>query len=287
MLLNQRIILLNDGDLTDLSKDLNDAASASDATQEILAADDGYLYLGSDLPFNHRYFDMTVDGENSVAPSAIETIEVWDGNEWVEAVDVIDQTVLDNATLGQSGIVSWTLDRNQSWVQEDSTEDMTDSGLEDLKIYGMYWVRIGFTVNLGSGLSINYIGHKFAKDSDLGAYYPDLIRASVMAAHTEDKTDWNLQHIIAAEEICRELRKARVIWNPNQLFNWEQFNLAGIHKCAEILFSSFGEAFEEQRKIALGKYKSEVNQGVFVVDRNENGRVEEVERRPYIGMVRR
>lgn len=282
MLFNQRIIWEDGSTLRDLSRELNDAASGT-AVISLDATPTDYIYIGSDLPFNHRCF--TIGVANAIA-SVIDEIEIWDGNAWTPAVDVIDQTEVGGKTWAQSGIISWVLDRNANWHQESTTEDMTGSGLTTLKIYDMFWIRMSVTAPITTTASLAYVGFRFAKDADLGGYYPDLVRSSVMDAHTSGKTNWDIQHAYAAEEIIRELRKARICWNPNQLFNWEQFNQAAIHKVAEIIFSGFGDAYEEQRKVAMEKYKREVNQGVFVVDRNESGRIEERERRPFTGLTR-
>lgn len=282
MLFKQRIIHGDNGVLKDLSVPLNDLFGSDGDFPYVVVED--YLYIGSDLPFTHRYIRMATI--NAVA-AVISEIAIWDGGTWVAAVDIIDQTSVGGKTLAQSGIVSWTTPRNTNWGQESTTENMTSSGIETLKIYDFYWVRIKISATLTAGTKLAYVGHLFSDDDDLSGYYPDLLKTEVLNAFKAAKTDWLDQHCLAAEEIIRYLRKKRIIWSPNQVLNWQQFMLASIHKCAEIIYSAFpGDDFEDLRSRANKKYYEQINQGVFETDRSEDGRVDQAERRPYAGLVR-
>lgn len=272
MLFNQRIIHGDNGTLVDLSAKVNDLF-ADTATIAIVAADDK-LYVGSDLPFNHRFF--YVSSVNAAA--SVVTVDIWDGSAWTAAVDVVDQTSVAGATLARSGVISWTTARDASWGQEATTEEMTGSGITTLKIYDLYWVRLTFSGNLTGTTALQYVGHAFSDDEDLAGYYPDLLRSDVMAAHTTGKTSWRDQHCLAAEECIRLLRKKRVVWSPAQLVAWEQLNLAAIHKAAEIIYAAFGSEYEDRRALAQAKYREELDQA-FTVDLDEDGQVDEVERR--------
>lgn len=280
MIANQRIIWSDDATLKDLSIALNDAY-AETYVLPLVAAED-YLYIGSDLPFNHRYFNVSV--VNDVA--SVASVEIWNGTSWVSAVDVIDQTSVAGKTLARSGIISWTLDRNGFWGQESTTEDVT--GLTSLKIYDFYWVRLSFSADLKATTALRYVGHKFADDDDLRAQYPDLLSSSLLDAFETGKTTWVDQHIVAAEEIIRYIRKKKIAWNRNQILNWDQFNMAAVHKVAEIIMTAFGEDYSEQRKLAESKYKEAIDLSIYEVDRSEDGRRDELEKRAYgMTLVRR
>lgn len=284
MLFKQRIIHGDNGVLKDISVPLNDLLSGQTAALPIVAAQD-FLYIGCDLPFTNRFFRM--GSVVNAALSAISEIAIWDGGNWVPAVDVIDQTSAAAATLARNGVVSWTTPRNSGWGQEASTENMTGSGLTTLKIYDFYWVRLRFSVDLTAGTLLEYMDFEFSNDADLGGYYPDLVNPAVMAAFKAGKTNWTDQHCLAAEEIIVYLRRKQFIWSPSQLLNWQQFTLASIHKCAEIIYSAFpGDDFEDRRALADKKYHTAMNQGSFEVDRNEDGRVEPCERRFQAGLSR-
>jgi hypothetical protein len=119
---------------------------------------------------------------------------------------------------------------------------------------------------------LTYVGHKFANDSALAAQWPDLNRSAIKTAHTSGKTSWDDQHVIAAEAIVARLRKEQVLKSGSQIFGWELFNDAAVHKAAEIIYSAFGEQKEEERQIALQKYDAAMNQSVFnSIDKDADG----------------
>lgn len=285
MLINNRLIWGDNATLKDLSVVINNLFS--DGTIIGFNAAQDKLYIGSDLPFNHRYFSVLV--ENDVA--SVVTASIWDGSQWQSAVDVIDQTISPDAagkSLSQSGIISWVVDRNHVWGKRDTTELMIDSGLETLKIYEMYWVRLSFSGNFNANTALKYMGHKFSSDNDLGGYYPDLTRSNVMLAFKAGKTDWEDQHVLAAEEIIRDLRKKNVIWNRNQIFGWEEFTDASVHKVAEIVFTAFGNDYETRKENARDNYENALDKVVqSAIDKNVDGRLEEVEKLPTYGRLLR
>lgn len=279
MLGNSRFIFSDNGTLNDYSHIFNDFSSQTQ-TIPVVAAED-YLYLGTDLPFNHRWFEVSAVNSNA----SVASVEIWDGNSWVSAVDVVDQTSSGGVAFAQSGYVSWSVDRNSGWGQESTTEDIT--GLTTAKIYDLYWARLSWSADLSASTALKFIGFKFASDNDLGAYYPDLNLSGTKTAFESGKTDWNEQHFLAAEEIIRYLRKKNIIWSRNQILDYNQFNLAGIHKVAEIIMNSFGDDFEDNRNLAKQKFYESINLGIFRTDRDEDGRLEEREKRDYAGLVRR
>jgi hypothetical protein len=283
LLVNNRVIFENNTTLTDLSINLNDVFAGSE-TVDIVAADD-YLYLASDLPFNHRYFMVSTAND----AASVVSVSIWNGSEWVEAVDVLDQTKNSSGhTLANSGIISWTTDRNKSWAKEETTENMTGSGLTTLKIYNMYWVRLAFSGNLKATTALKYVGHKFSNDYNLKGYYPDLGRSTVMTAFTAAKTNWDEQHVLAAEEIIRDLKKKGEIFSASQIMNWEQFADAAVHKVAEIAYSAFGKDYEERREKAFDNYVDALDKVTFDLDKNANGKREQAEAKPSFGrLVRR
>lgn len=270
MLVNQRIIWKDDSSLVDLSVELNDLAAQTYILPLVASADK--IYIGSELPFNHRYFLV------SSANAALSTVSVkiWTGNVWESAVDVIDQTKVGGATLAQSGIISWTTNRTKNWGREESTENISE--LSTLKIYDMYWVELTLSVDLTSTTALAYVGQKFAKDEDLAIYgYPHLNSSSLKDAYVSGQTTWDKQHCAAAEQIVRYLTQKNVIANRNQVWNVEQFNEAAVHKVAEIIYSSMGDDYEDQRKSADAAYMKALNLAIYVTDKNTDGHVRHYE----------
>lgn len=284
MLTENRVIWNDNGTLRDLSAVLNTTMGGGKVIDFVAAND--YLYLGSPVPFNHRYFDIQ---SFNAATSAV-SVKIWDGDEWVSAIDVQDFTVLSSGvTMSRSGIVQWTTDKDETWAKESTTEDMTGSGLETLKIYGMYWVRLAFSGNLTSTFELNYVGHRFSNDEDLGQYYPDLNRQSVMNAFAAGKMNWNDQHILAAEDIWLYLRARRRLWSKNQVFDWQSFTKAAVHKVARIAYGPFGEEYEAKRDAAEDAFR-ECMDGIMDrgLDQDEDGHQDEAERvGSSIGIFRR
>lgn len=275
----QRIIHLDNGTPVDLSISLNDAFGET-ATIGLVAAED-YLVVGSDLPFNHRYFQVSTVNDQASVVSA----EIWDGNSWAAAVDIIDYTTVGGVSLARSGYIKFTVDRNSSWAREDTTEDVT--GLTSLKIYDKYWMRFKWSADLNASTALRYLGFKFADDSDIQAYYPDLMNATLLTAFAASKTDWNDQHFMVAEEIISHLQRKGIAWNRNQVVDWEQYNLAGIHGLAKIAYNAFGDDYKDDYAAALEKFNKSLNFKVHRIDRDADGKLDPVEKEPYVGLVRR
>lgn len=284
MILNNRVIFGDNAVLKDISLNMNDFKSGIEVLP-LVAADD-YIYLGSQLPFNHRWFE--VDVVNSL--SSVISVDLWDGNAWEGAVDVIDQTSINGVPFAQSGYISWVLDKNESWAQEDTVdanEEENVTGLGDKKIFDMYWARMKVSINLTVATALKFIGNKFSNESDLGILYADLITSDAKTQFQSGKTDWKDQEFKAAEEIIRNLKSSGVILNSNQILNWEQFTDASVHKIAEIIFRSYGDDFNDNRRTARGDFKEAMRQEIFQIDRNRNARLDDNERFSSAGRLHR
>lgn len=280
MLYAQRIIWKDNTTLKDMSNELNDL-SAGSYTIPFNASEDA-IYIGSDLPFNHRYFYIQTVNDQAASIS----VSIWSGSEWVAAVDVQDETSVSGVSLAQSGIISWATDKDSFWDYEDTSENISD--LSTLKIYNLYWVKITFSANLKSTLALKYIGHKFAKDADLVPLgYSDLNTSDIKTAFESGKTTWDDQHIAAGEQIVRYLQQKHLTRSANQIFDWRVFNEPAVHKLAEIIYSSFGEDYEERRKLAESKFFKSINTGgIYRLDRNADGHADVCERVRNVGVYR-
>lgn len=279
MLINNRVIFEDNVTLIDISKKVNDVFANNQTFDYTVTAD--YLYLGSDMPFNHRYFDVSTANDQASVPS----VEIWDGNAWNAAVDVIDETQSTSGTsLSGSGIIRWVLDKDHFWQRADSTEDI--AALSTLKIYDLYWARMSWSATLKVTTAINYIGHSFADDSQLGGYYPDLVRSDIIGAYSSGQTNWKKQHILAAEEIIADLRRKKKVVSRNQIMNPEIFNEAAIHKVAELIMRGLGKDWAEDRASALKDYAVALNCMPLELDTDGNGRLDLEERTRYSGLVR-
>lgn len=282
MLMTSRTLWSDNGTLKDLSVLLGDFKTGSQVIDFVAAED--YLYLGSDFPFNHRY--INVSAVNAATSSLV--IELWDGTTWNAAEDIIDQTSVAGVTLATSGVVSWVPNDDDGWMRESTNDDgETITGLTSVKIRDLYWARFSFTNDLTNTTALKFIGHKFSNDNDLAIFYPDLIRSAVLAHFQAAKTSWNDQHIQAAEEIVKDLKKTKIIKSRNQILNWELFRDAACHKVAEIAFNAFGKDYFENRDAARAMYKEEMKKAFYHVDHDNDATLSVMERKVTEGKLYR
>ena len=277
MLANNRVIWSDNGTLKDLSQVLNNYFSGTQVIDFNPAQDK--LYIGSDVPFNHRFFSVSV--ANDVA--SVATVKHWNGNSWKSAVDVIDFTrdaASATKTLARSGILKWVTDRNETWSPEATTENISE--LSTLKIYDLYWAQLNFSVSLTGTCALKYVGHKFSTDDDLGGEYPDLKAQAVKTAFNNgdsSKTTWDDQAILAGEYVATRLRRELKAWTKNQIFDWEPFTAASVHKTAEIIYGAFGPDFESKANRASRAFDAAMSDAMTQgIDSNEDGHVETYER---------
>lgn len=277
----QRIFWDDGGTLKDLSVSINDFRGQS----EVFDYEAGeHVYIGSELPFAYRYFDLTVLNTVASAP----TVEYWDGSSWHPAVDVIDET----NGLFKSGYISWKTDRDDSsWACETDSEDV--DGLAGTVVYNMYWLRISFANTFDPLTTINTIGFLFSNDLELYGRYPDLNNTTMKNAFEPQspsgtKTDWLTQHFISANAIVRDIKRKNLAYSGNQIIDFEAFSEAGQHKCAEIIYSAMGgEGYEANRKKAMEYYAKAMNQGFMRFDTNKNARIDQQEKKVRSGIFRR
>lgn len=277
MLTGQRVFFSDNGVLSDLSRALGDMFNQTQSLTVVAAEDK--LFIGGDQPFNHRFVKVATANTNACVVS----VDIWNGSAWVPAVDVLDGTSTGGKTFAQTGIIQWTTDRNKGWEREADSDDVT--GLEGTHVYDMFWVRLSFSANT-SATVLSYMGHKFGDDNFLGGYYPDFVRTKMIAAWETGKADWDEQHILAAEELIRDLRKRRYVLSGAQVFDWELFSVPAIHKCAHIIMTGLGPDYIDRAIEAQEAYQNELENTMAGLDRNRDGRLSLEERKPVVGLRR-
>lgn len=264
--MNKRIFYSDNGILRDLSVNLNKYDSIESEFDYISGED--YIYIGSRLPFNSLYFKVI--NQNEMPANMY--VEVWDGENWEFVNELIDET----GAFQKSGYITFVPDRDTGWSMEDTNSGGNIiTGLDSLKIYDKYWMRISFDADLSSGVSLSWVGHLFADDADLGSEYPDLVKASVKAAFKTGKTDWEEQLVRASEVVIEDLMINRVILDSSQLLDRYDYRSATIQKAAEIIFNAFGDDFVDQKQRAREEYQRRLSNPTKKIDTNANG-IEEV-----------
>lgn len=266
MLLNNRIIYKDNTTYTDQSAKLS-SMGANEADIPVASATSA-IYIGSDLRFNNRYLDFETANTNSVSL----TVELWNGSAWVAAVDVIDQT----EGLSGSHLISWVPDKDKSWSKESSTANISE--LSDFEIYDLYWAKITWDDDLSADTALNYVGFRFSDDFDLGSLYSELTLSSYLEQFKSGKTNWNEQHVKAAEEVIRELRAENIIWNENQIIQWDQFTDTCVHRVAKMAYREFGDDYKDDYTRAEQSAKKAFNIKQFIVDKDGDGRIDEDEK---------
>lgn len=269
MILENRIISSISSVLTDHSVALNDYASG---TSTLVLASTDAVYIGSDLPFNHRWVKVGTANTNA----SIASVATWNGAQWVNCAEVIDQTAVAGKTLAQSGIISWVPDRFTAWGEQNSTEDMAD--LASLKIYYLYWARIKVSATLSAGTALAYVDHKFSEDADLYASYPDLDSADLLDAYKTGKTSWEEQAVRAAEHVIKDLKAMGIVRGSGGVLDWNLLRIPAAHKTAEIIFAALGQDYREELKQARIAYKEALNVRYFNADKNRDGSLSPQER---------
>lgn len=267
--------------LADYSIDLSDPFKGS--AKNITFLDTDKLYIGSELPFNHKYFDVTT--VNAVTASV--SVEYWSGSVWIPAVDIIDETAVSGVTLAQAGRISWSTDYDKSGWTYDDTEDMDGTDLEILRIRGLYWARFSFSDDLTSPVGLNYVGHKFSDDEHLVAEYPELSRSDIKTAFKAGKTDWKDQSLVAGQYILSDLKELGVIQTKDQILDWEVYRSASVHKTAEIIFRAFGDDYDDQKVEALKQYRERIKVRTYRIDENENAILDPAEKPRRMGYLTR
>lgn len=226
-----------------------------------------FIYIASDFPFNHLYFNL---GASSNIIDAQMKIEYW-GLAWNQTVELRDDT----DGFNHSGFVEFTPNRQSTWTRENDSTNTIGTGKT---VYYKYWTRLSFDVSLTAGLELQFIGNKFSDDYDLYSEYPIFDDTNFLNAFKVGKTSWEEQHLKAAELIIQDLQKKNILLDAGQILDRTRFNGASICKVAEILFTSFGTDYAEQKKAANIEYLRRLDLNQYTVDKNLNAIEEPTEK---------
>lgn len=274
-----RVIYSDNGTLTDLTTQLSNYHSGTYTFSNFVAAED-YIYIGNIAPFNHFYLKM---GTASVASTTM-SVDYWSGDDWQSVVELNDET----SGLTQDGFITFVPDRNYGWVDGNTNgQGRQITGLTSLTIYDKYWIRISFNNDLTDNCIISWIGQNFSNDDDLGSEFPDLVRSSVLTAFESGKTNWEEQHIRAAEIIVKDLISKNIIYSKGQILERNSFMLPSVSKVAEIIFNSFGDDYIDQKKAARNEYEQRMNKSIYDIDSNRDGELTEGEMTNRQGFLKR
>lgn len=268
MLIDNRVIFKDNTTFTDISEILSDQFSGEFAFA-IVASEDA-LYVGSDYPFNSRFFLPTK--KNTVAGTV--AVAIWTGSAFTACEDVKDLTSIGGVPFSRSGLIRWDLPDNVGWSKVANASEISE--LSTLKSRANYWAK--FTFSAAFDFELKYLGFAFSKDNDLQIYYRDLLNPDRMRdlnggsfMQTYDKF-----HIAAAEEVIRDLRKKEKILSGNNILDPENFTDCAVHKLAEMVYSQMQN--EERLDYARSKYREALDKVYCRVDLNMDGRLQSYEK---------
>jgi hypothetical protein len=274
-----RIIFSDNGLLTDYSTSL--VVYHSNAIDLSINHEQDHIYIGSVYPFNSLYFKVSTIASSSIAP----TISYWMGSGWQSAIELIDET---NGFTG-SGYLTWQIHRGKSSWQREDTVDSNEvervSGLGDVSVYDMYWVKISFGAS--DDISLKWAGHKFITDNDLKVEYPQFGNSTLLAAIQSGKTDWEEQIVRASKLVIEDLVSQRVILSSSQILDRRKLESMTVSKTAELIYTILGDDYVDQRREASIEYARRLKNNQLNVDINNDADLSVQERSFRQGFIYR
>ena len=265
---DQRVLSYNSGTTAwvDLTKELSDKSTAGTS---VTLSSTQFLYLGSFLPFNHKYFRLSA--VNAVLAGL--TIEVFDGTAWVSTLETFDYTETAGAPFAASGIIQFNKDRDEPWgFISDTSENgyLPEFTNYSAAIYDKFWLRISASTAIS--MTIDYIGHLFCSDTELFQEYPILSASQILNSWQSGKTDWVDQEIIASEYVLTELKNRNIILERSQVVERAVLVQPAIYATARMIFSGLGaKNYEPEIKLASERYIASMNLTKFEQDANGDG----------------
>jgi hypothetical protein len=257
-----RIFFKDGSNILEITKQIN--KYKSDTYLLTMTSSDA-IYIATDFPMNHLFIKMGAVLNES---SSSMLIDYWSSQGWLPVVNHNDYT---NA-FSESGFVEFTPDINHYWTRSNtSSPSQSITGLESIVVYEKYWTRIQFTNDLDPNIELEWIGSKFSDDDDLYSEYPIFNDQTFLTVFSAGKTDWEEQHIKAADLIVQDLKKKNVILGKEQILDRSVMLPASVCKVAEIIFNAFGRDYNEQKLAAKLEYERRIDLSNYVVDTNNNG----------------
>lgn len=268
-----RFIHSDNGTLKDYSIEANNFHSGS-ITLPIVT--DDYVFIGSLFPFNSFHLKVSTANDQ---PSTM-GIQYWNGRGWTSVVEIKDETSTSGNTLAQSGRVSFVPDKGESWNLDDTvlsggSEQIT--GLGDVVIYDLYWIRISFSGDLKATTSVSWIGHLFSSDDQLYTEYPLFNNTNLKNSFESGKTSWEEQAVKASQKVIEDLISKGLLLSGNQILDYRKLSTANVQRTASIIFGGMGDSYRDDIAAAMVEYNRAISKGSFHIDQNMNARLDKKE----------
>ena len=259
-----RVLVDKDGSIVDRSilNQNGDGFSSDLSSSE-------FIYIGQYFPFNN--FSVDLIEENAVTGAM--TVEYWDGNEFIDMVDLLDGSTSGGATFALNGTVQFQPNKNNSWSCISDTSDESGFPLSGFHLYDLYWARISVQNQLTAATKIKHLRYKFCEHNDLIAVDPE-INDYLNAWGGATKTTWDEQIYQASDNIISELRERKLIFHPGQILRFEDVHKACVYQTLLMIYSQLGESFKPKFDNYQKLYKQHLGDKRFTFDTNKNAQVE-------------
>jgi hypothetical protein len=259
-----RVIYDNGSTLSDYSIQNQDES----ATVTLALSSTKFLYIAQKCPFTSLFFYKNT---SNVVVSSLK-IEYWDGTQWREVADLLDDTSVAGAPLSRSGVVKCYLDDDYSWQKVYDTSDYSaPSELQTLKIYEMYWLRISSLDALTAGANAKQIAYTFTSTQELNNY--DVEISGYYESFETGKLDWIKEIITASKLTLMEMKRRGLATHNGQLLELDDFNIPASYKALELIYSNLGPSYVEKRKWASEEFAKSLNVQRPVIDTNKDGKI--------------
>lgn len=263
-----RTIIQDNTSYTDYSLDNSDSSSTLPVA---LVANEDAIYIGKQIPFNN--FFVWIDTANS--NSSTISIQYWNNNAWLNAVDILDGTSSSGATLAQNGTIQFSPVTNQTWTRITDTSDTnnTPTELRSFTVYNLYWLKITVSNDLSASSAIKKIFYRFTDRQTVATIDTDLSNYETALSIT-DLTD---KIILASKEILTILKVKSLVIDEGQILRLNDFYLPTAYQVLVILLQDLGEDFRPKRELYISKVQEFLKVENLSLDTNSNGFLERQE----------
>lgn len=204
-------------------------------------------------------------------------LQYWSGREWTDVVDIMDGSSKQGVTLSRSGNVLFSCDNDKNgWSKvSDTSKDTAPAELRNVKIYGLYWLRITVDDDVHPDTTLNELSFCFTGGDKLRGVKAEVDK--FFDAFKKGKTDWIPETIMASKMVVTELKKAGLVLGPQQVVRLDDFWLPTTYKALWLIYSSLGPAYLETANQMAHEFYKNFNVNNITVDENRDGKVNEVE----------
>ena len=221
----------------------------------------GVLRLAFKGPFNIRHFNLSTVNSNATVVS----IKIYDGTGFVDAEDVVDQTL----GFTRSGFISW--------INIDNWKKAALSPIDDRELF---WIELTVSADLSAGTELQSVLNLFADQDLLEVYYPEMTTDSRYLP--PGKSSFIGQLKAGTDKVIKRLKQDKLIEDESQLLEdvVNQVSVAAAHGTASVVLGAIAkdEPDKEAAKEARDAMNDELNDVRLNIDFDKSGKISEAEK---------